>query len=357
MPLARKQVKELPPSLLLIYAQLLEQASNPLPVVRDIIFLRREIAGKPYWFRRVQLGSTRMELSLGRETHALITAIEQAKLRMKEAEQEIKGREYLVSMLSAGGVNSIDPLSGRVLTLLEGAGVFVAGGVLTGSHAFNVYGNMLGYKFALETARTADIDLSISIGISRETSDLKTAIMDSGLGFFEVPALDKKSASTSYKIRGKELIVDLLTPLIGADTSKPVYLPGLKTYASPMRFLDYLIKDPVKAIVVAGSGILVNVPQPARYAIHKLVLSQRRPVSMQVKSIKDLNQAACLLEILLLDRPADLRPALIDVHQSKSQKFEKLMLAGFEQVCKRNLLPAEVINHFNDNWMALQNEV
>ena len=50
-------------------------------------------------------------------------------------------------------------------------------------------------------------------------------------------------------------------------------------------------------------------------------------------------------------------PALIDVHQSKSQKIEKQMLAGFEQVCKRNLLSAEVINHFNDNWMELQNEV
>jgi hypothetical protein len=258
-------------------------------------------------------------------------------------------------MLITGGANSIDPLSGRVLTLLEGAGVFVAGGILVGSHAFNVYGNLLGYKFALETAHTADIDLSISIGVTKDTSDLRTAVINSGLGFFEVPALEKNSPSTSYKIRNKELKVDVLTPLIsGPDTSRPVYMPALKSYASPLRFLDYLIKNPINAIVVTGSGVLVNVPDPARYAIHKLVLSQRRPASMQVKRIKDLNQAACLLEILSFDRPADIHTALIDVNQGNSRKFEKLMLEGFEQVCKRSLLSGETIDFFNEEWKEIK---
>lgn len=354
MPLVKEQVKELPPSLLLIYAQLIEQASNPLPVVKDAMFLRREVEGKHYWIRRVQLGSTRMEISLGRETDELLAEIDQAKLHTKEAEREVKSREYLVDMLVAGGVNKIDPLSGRVLTLLEGAGVFVAGGVLIGSHAFNVYGYMLGYKFPLETVRTADIDLSISIGVTKGTTDLKTAIMESGLGFFEIPALDRKSPSTSYKIRDSELKVELLTPLTGRHTSKPIYMQSLKSYASPLRFLDYLIKDSVKAIVVAESGILVNVPQPARYAIHKLVISNRRPIRMQVKAIKDLHQAACLFEILSLDRPTDLYPALIDVRQSKSRKFEEQMLQGFEQVCRRGLLSEEAINYFRGNWEKTQ---
>jgi hypothetical protein len=350
MALAGKQIGELPPSLLLIYAQLLEQASEPLPAVEDTAFLRREIEGKPYWFRRVQIGSTRMEISLGRETEKLVAEIEKAKSHMKKAGPEIKSRENLAGMLIAGGSNSVDPLSGRVLTLLEGAGVFAAGGVLVGSHAFNVYGNMLGYKFPLETARTADIDLSISIGVTKETTDLRTVIMESGLDFFEVPALDRNAASTSYKIRGKELKVDLLTPLSGPETSKPVYIPALKTYATPLRFLDYLIKDPVKAVVVVGRGVLVNVPQPARYAVHKLALSQKRPSSMEVKSIKDLNQAACLLEILATNRPADLHPALIDIREGRSRKFEKQLLAGFRQACNKGLLSDDVINYFNRTW-------
>lgn len=355
MASAREQINELPPSLLLIYAQLLEQVSNPLTIARDTKFLRKEIGGKAYWYRRVQLGSTRMELCLGRETDELIAEIEQAKLHIEEAEQEIKSREYLVKMLIAGGANSIDPLAGRVLTLLEGAGLFVAGGVLVGSNAFSIYGNMLGYKLSLETARTADIDLSLEIGVSKETTDLKTAIMDSGLGFFEVPALKRKMPSTSFKVRGKELKVDLLTPLkSGPDTSEPVFIGAIKSYASPIRFLDYLIKEPVTAIVVAETGILVNVPQPARFAIHKLVLSQRRSVTMQVKSIKDLNQAACLLEILSLDRPTDLQSALADVRQGRSRKFEKQMFQGFELACKRSLLSDETIRCFNQTWEELK---
>lgn len=350
MTLARNQIEELPPSLLLIYAQLLEQASGPLPAVEDTAYLRREIEGKPYWFRRVQIGSTRMEISLGRETAQLVAEIEKAKSHMKKAGAEIKSREHLVSMLIAGGSSSVDPLSSRVLTLLEGAGVFAAGGVLVGSHAFNVYGNMLGYKFPLETARTADIDLSISIGVTKEITDLRTVIMESGLDFFEVPALDRNAASTSYKIRGKELKVDLLTPLNGPQTSKPVYIPALKTYATPLRHLDYLIRDPVKAVVVAGRGILVNVPQPARYAMHKFALSQRRASSMQVKSLKDLNQAACILEILSLNRPADLHAALADVRKGRSRKFEKQMLDGFEQTRNKGLLSDDVINYFNRTW-------
>jgi len=353
---AREQIRELPPSIHLLYAQLLEQAGNPLPATNDTIFLPRVIDGKTYWIQRVQVGSTRMELSLGRETDKLLEAIEKTKLKRKAAEEEAESRENLVKMLISGNANSIDPLSGRILSLMEGAGIFAAGGILVGSHAFNVYGNMFGYKLPLETARTADIDLSISIGVSKEVTDLKTAVLESDLGFFEVPALDRKSPSTSYKIRGKEIQVDILTPLRGPQTSKPVYMNALKSYASPVRSLDYLLKDPVKAVAVTGRGVLVNVPQPSRFAIHKLVLSQRRKVSEQLKSIKDLNQASFLLEILLQDRPMDLYPALIDVKQSKSRKYEKQMLQGLEQISNRELLPDKTINIFNIKWGEISKE-
>ena len=60
MTLVSEKIKELPPSLLLIYAQLLEQLSNPLPIVEDAMFLRREVEGKFYWIRKVKIGSTSM---------------------------------------------------------------------------------------------------------------------------------------------------------------------------------------------------------------------------------------------------------------------------------------------------------
>jgi len=145
-----------------------------------------------------------------------------------------------------------------------------------------------------------------------------------------------------------------LTPLIGPDTSKPIYLQSINSYASPLRFLDYLIKDPIEAVVVSGRGVLVNIHQPARYAVHKLVLSVRRPVTMNLKANKDLNQAAYLLKILSLDRPTDLYPALTDVCKCKSRKFEKQMLEGFEKACEKDLLEKKVITHFEENWAKAQ---
>ena len=100
-----------------------------------------------------------------------------------------------------------------------------------------------------------------------------------------------------------------LTPLFGPDSSKPVFLPALGVSAHPHRFLSYLIEGAAQAVVVGGSGVLVNVPHPARFAFHKLWISDRRPVSEQTKAAKDLRQAGDLLDVLLEDRPADIRAA------------------------------------------------
>jgi hypothetical protein len=163
--------------------------------------------------------------------------------------------------------------------------------------------------------RTQDVDIAqdraIGIALSREAGsvNVERSLVDSGLGFFPVPAFDPKQPSTSFKIRGRELRVDFLTPLVGRESEEPVFLPALGVAAHPLRFLDYLIENPAQAVVIGGAGILVNVPDPARFAFHKLWISERRPVSEQTKAAKDRRQAGDLLEILLEDRLGDLESA------------------------------------------------
>lgn len=99
--------------------------------------------------------------------------------------------------------------------------------------------------------------------------------------------------------------VDFLTPLFGRDSAEPVFLPSLGVSAHPLRFLDYLIEHPTQAVLVASSGILVNVPDPARFAFHKLWLAGGRSVAEQTKAAKDVRQAGDVLEVLLEDRPGD----------------------------------------------------
>jgi hypothetical protein len=106
-------------------------------------------------------------------------------------------------------------------------------------------------------------------------------------------------------VRGRALRVDVLTPQVGSAAS-PVPIARFRTAAQPLRHLDYLIEEPQQAALVAGSGILVNVPSPARFALPKLVVSRSRPATQQTKSAKDLDQAAQIIEQLASDRPGDL---------------------------------------------------
>ncbi|WP_456739322.1 GSU2403 family nucleotidyltransferase fold protein [Bradyrhizobium sp. USDA 4471] len=50
-------------------------------------------------------------------------------------------------------------------------------------------------------------------------------------------------------------------------------LPALNTDAQPLRFLDFLIRDPEPTVILHGPGIYLHVPAPARYAVHKLIVS------------------------------------------------------------------------------------
>ncbi len=104
--------------------------------------------------------------------------------------------------------------------------------------------------------------------------------MDCDLGFFEVPALGRKSPSTKFRIKGEELKVDILTPLVGKASSTPIHLSALGVLGEPVRLLDFILADTQSAVVVAKAGVLVNVPTPGRYALHKLVASQRRMAAM-----------------------------------------------------------------------------
>jgi hypothetical protein len=63
-----------------------------------------------------------------------------------------------------------------------------------------------------------------------------------------------------------------------------------------------------------GSGVAVSVPQPARYATHRLIVAQqaRRPAE---KRAKDLTQARELIAALEQSQPWALRDAIDDARR------------------------------------------
>lgn len=70
-----------------------------------------------------------------------------------------------------------------------------------------------------------------------------------------------------------DLIVEFLTPERGRGTDEPVDLPTLGINATALRFLSYLSGSTIKVNV---EDFKVTLPHPARFALHKLIVAQRR---------------------------------------------------------------------------------
>lgn len=74
----------------------------------------------------------------------------------------------------------------------------------------------------LDTELIQASDNQIDVVKKEDAAIVKAVLLDSGMGFFEVPVLSHKPPSTSFKICGQAFCVDLLTPLRGLDNSSPI---------------------------------------------------------------------------------------------------------------------------------------
>ncbi len=73
--------------------------------------------------------------------------------------------------------------------------------------------------------------------------------------------------------------------------------------------MDYLIEDPIRVVALYGAGVLVRVPTPERFAIHKLIVSQLRPIR-SAKRVKDVEQARQLIAALRERDPESIDTAI-----------------------------------------------
>ena len=325
--------ERLPDSLAAQYSELLRHAVRPTPDGSNLSFKSKRVRDRTYWYLYVSLGRRRTEHYLGAETPELLDTIERERALWASTADDRGVRARLVSVLLAGGAMPTAGDEAKVLRLLERGGVFLAGGVLVGTIAFRAHANLLGVTWASD-ARTRDIDvaddLSIPVAVGAdERVSLPTLLETSGMGFLPVPSLDARAPVTEYRLRGRELSVELLTPMTGRPDGAPRRIPQLDAFAEPVRFLDYLLEDVQIAVLLHGHGILVNVPAPARFALHKLVVSRRRPPAFAEKARRDLAQARALLDILVDERPGDVALAA-EAAVRVGGRFRVQMHAGLE---------------------------
>jgi hypothetical protein len=212
---------------------------------------------------------------------------------------ELKALVPTFRLLGREGFNLVDPPTYATIAALHNRGVFEAGGMLIGSHAYGVLLNRLGVRAAAYA--TDDIDIARREALAFEQlpePDFLEMLNESGIEFVEVPGLDHKRPATSFKQRGRGTFhVDLLVP--SADESFPVVpVPELRAHATGLPYLSYLLAEWQTGMILGREGCCaVRLPLPERFAIHKLVVSRLR-TGRNAKAQKDTDQASVLLGAL-----------------------------------------------------------
>lgn len=226
---------------------------------------------------------------------------------------DLRSRRRIVSSLTReGGLIAPDRLSGDLVEALASGGFFRLRGVLIGTLAFQTYAGILGVRLPMAAILTGDADVAQDYAISAEVNDSLPPIVELlqnvDSSFRPIPHRSGAAAASAF-VNATGYRVEFLTSNRGSDehADHPANMPALGgASADPLRFLDFLIRDPVRTVLLHKSGIPVTVPDPARYAVHKLIVATRRPADEigGPKRDKDIKQAALLFEALTLTRRA-----------------------------------------------------
>jgi len=303
------------------YAQLLEAglAADHHRSVADLkgSFASKVSKGKTYWYYQyVEPSGKLRQVYVGPDNEAVRVLREQKAARDAPARMEALAR--LARSAAALGCNEILPRHARVLARLSEYGFFRAGGVLVGTHAFLALGNMLGVRWK-DSDRTQDVDFahagkSLSIALPGNIQvNTDAAIKSLEMGFLPVSSLTSEAGATYLNPREPEFRLDFLTTR-HRDREKTYSHPRLGVNMQPLPFMEYSLEDVQQAVLFSGDTVvLANVPSPARYALHKLIVYGERKGAFATKSTKDLKQAGLLLLRLKELRPSDITEAWRDL--------------------------------------------
>jgi len=282
----------------------------------------REVRGRSYWYDHYRIGTDVVDRYIGEDSEELRERLARAHELADGRKASERERARLMRILRAEGYLMSDAGTGQVVSAMERVGVFRLGGTLVGTHAFRLYEGDLGVRIGFgQSAMTDDIDiasferLSLALGdrVEEELGEVFSA-----LKFAPVPSMEKNRI-WRWQQTDKSTLVEFLTPSFEED--EPLRdLPALGVSAQSLHHLNYLIAEPIQVPLLYRSGALVQIPRPERFAIHKLIIADRRRAdSDQIKARKDRAQAEFLIEVLSEERPEDVAEAYEDAMEKGPQ--------------------------------------
>lgn len=297
-------IRPIPRALMTLYADFAQQVRV---AERGGTVYRRESGGSAYLYAKVPVAGQRRDLFLGREDDPEAQAKAE---RCRMAADAARERRKTVRMLKLRGLHGPDAWLGRILDAVADAGLFERGITVVGTGAYQLMEPLVGHHLPDATLMTGDVDLATAdLAIRSETGEsMETILRRADATISGVPELDLRQPSSRFK--GQETLVEILTPVLRRTDATPMPLEHLHAGAAPLQYLRWLTEEPAHAAALWGAGVPVIVPAPARYAVHKLILAQKRLRTSREKRFKDLAQAGALIEALRISDPYALEDAL-----------------------------------------------
>lgn len=293
---------------------------------------RVERNGRVYWYDSFRVGSDVRKRYIGEDSDDLRDRIARHRAAREPVEQRRRARARLVRLLRAEGFMGLDPSTGSLMAALAGAGVFRLGGTIVGTHAFRLYEGELNLRYDLtHAAQTDDLDIASFERLSLVLEDAAAPPVQTVLADFDFAPAPSLEPGRTWRWRqtSGHALVEFLTPAFGEEGLRD--LPALGIQAQALHHLNYLIADPIPAAIAYRSGVLVQVPRPERYAVHKLIVAERRRGEDRMKAEKDRAQAAFLIGALAEDRPEDLAEALEDA-RDRGPKWRERIAASLSRM-------------------------
>ncbi|MCR9073963.1 MAG: GSU2403 family nucleotidyltransferase fold protein [Alphaproteobacteria bacterium] len=288
---------------------------------------------RTYWYDRYRIGLETKERYLGEESEELLRRIDRHETLKAEREDRRRERARLVRLLRSERFLGLDSATGSLLAAFERAGVFRLGGVLVGTTGFRVYEGELGLKLTLDQAAiTNDIDIASFEKLSLAMGESVLPTIGDVLRDFKfdpVPDLDAGRVWRWRQTRSQTL-VEFLAPSFDAEEGLRE-LAALGVSAQSLHYLNFLIADPIQVAAVYRDGILAQLPRPERFAIHKLIVADRRREGPEsLKARKDRLQADLMISVLAEDRPTDLLEAYEDA-MDRGPRWRERLSRSLEQ--------------------------
>ena len=263
-------------------------------------FHRRQIKGKTYlYFTFRDIDGSGRSVYVGPEgarVQRLIDEFEQGAV----FQQSLTALSQRAQACIALGCDSIPTKHFRAVQKLAGRGFFRHGGVLVGTQAFVMVGNMLGLRWN-SSAKAMDLGLahaepSISIALPADFEiSHRDAITSLEAGLLPIRALSDLTSTKSIDPGAPELRIQFIAPDV--DRSGELETPRLGIDQELAMFTELLLEDSVQGLAFARPGAcLVNLPEPAHLAVHNLLVYGQMLIRGQTKAIEQLLQSAALIE-------------------------------------------------------------